>query len=58
MTTAADIFTNPFDDKYFFWLGDSVSSGYEEYTEAHAALTKYLEESHGNKKEGCPQSRC
>lgn len=58
MTSAADIFQSPFDDKYYFWLGDRVSSGYEEYTQAHAALTKHLEEAHGNEKKGCPQSRC
>lgn len=33
------------DGKYYFWLGGEAQGPYEEYVEAHAALTKYLEES-------------
>lgn len=58
MTTNSTVFKSDYDDKYYFWLGDKVSSGYHDYNEAHLALTKHLEEAHGNKKEGCTQSRC
>lgn len=58
MTTNNTVFQSDYDDKYYFWLGDGLSKGYHEAIEAHQALTKHLEEAHGDKKEGCTQSRC
>lgn len=62
MTRAPDIFQSPFDDQYYFWLGDSTKGPYAEYVAAHVALTEALMEANGKSfKESLKdysQSRC
>lgn len=43
----SNIFKSAMDGHYYFWIGDGLSVPFEEYNEAHAALTKRLEEAHG-----------
>lgn len=50
MTTEARLYHSDLDDKYYFWLGDETRGPYDEYVEAHKALTKLLEETNGKEK--------
>lgn len=55
MTQDSRVFRNPFDDKWYFWdeAWASTQGPYEEYVEAHAALTAVVEQARAGQAPNC-----
>ena len=48
-------FVSDVDNKFYFWLGNGLQGPFDEYTDAHAELTRLME-AHG-KEETSQESR-
>lgn len=44
-------FLSPFDNKWYFWLGAGITGPYDEYNEAHLAMSEEIERLRGSEKE-------
>lgn len=49
MTTNDSLFKSDLDNKYYFWLGAGLHGPFQEYNEAHLAMSEKLKELRGEK---------
>lgn len=43
----SSVFKSAMNGHYYFWLGNDLSVPFEDFNEAHAAMTQLIEEAHG-----------
>lgn len=57
MTTESRVFKNEFDDSWYYWTEawDFVKGPFDDYAQAHAAMSKHIEEARDQE---ANQSRC